>query len=70
MKAIIRKNIKEAMFGEPERVETIDITACQDLIKQLQRMSNIVNEFPGRYDEMSKAMSFCIENIKRGISIK
>ena len=66
-KAIIVKNPYEALFGETEQIQTFDVTVCQDFLKQLKELVNLVNKHPESVCDTAKGMAFMIEQIYKGI---
>lgn len=67
IKAVIVTNPCEALYGETEQIITYDITVCQDVLKQLKMLVDLVNNHPESVCDTAKAMAFMIEEICKGI---
>ena len=68
MKAIISDNPQAKITGEPETVQTIDITHCQDNLKLLHEIAKIVNnDESNRFCETAKLMAFTIRDIENSL---
>lgn len=67
MKATVSLTPSRRFSGEPEIIESVDVTSCMLVIQQLKLMADFVNKSPSEHDTTSLVFAYQIDLIYKAL---